>query len=470
MAFLYVLIQWTWGIIQTLLGLFILLREGLGREHFWFHGAYVTRWDHSGGLSTGMFIFIGNALLENGEKYAYLTHEYGHSIQSLIFGPLYLPIVGITSSRWAKAYNEEKLQAGISYFSVFPEDQANRFGEKVTGIKVPEQIPEGLFLNEAKAVTLGGVEQYVSVKGTKPENPILLFLHGGPGSTVTGTSYLYQSPWEKYYTVVNWDQRCSGKTASISGTETQEMITAERIIQDAVELTDYLREKYHKDKIILIGHSWGTYLGANLASRYPEKYYAYISTGTMVHSRREFDVQCDYYEKKFTEAGDQKKLAALKALGSTREEAFWKEWQVEGGLGMNKILIKEGNSTVKATGMLSAFRHVILPALWSSEYKLKDSLHLTAYKAYPHVIEKEMPVFDAEKLGLEYRIPVYYIEGDQDYQTPYVLAEELYEKTVAPDKAYYLLKNCAHSWEIDAPEQMAEIMCGDLRERLQKFL
>ena len=145
MAVLYVLIQLTWGIIQSLLGLFFLLKEGLGREHFWFHGAYVTRWDHSGGLSLGMFIFIGNPLLENGEKYAYLTHEYGHSIQSLIYGPLYLLIVGVPSSKWGAAYTAEKLEQGVSYFSVFPENQANVLGEKITGIKVPEHVPMELF-------------------------------------------------------------------------------------------------------------------------------------------------------------------------------------------------------------------------------------------------------------------------------------------------------------------------------------
>lgn len=467
MAVLYVLLQLTWGILQSLVGLFYLLKEGLGREHFWFHGAYVTRWDHAGGISLGMFIFVGNPLLENGEQYAYLTHEYGHSIQSLIYGPLYLLIVGIPSSKWAAEYTEEKLKAGISYFSVFPENQANRLGEKVTGIKVPEQLPSDFFhLYESYSVNLGGVEQWVSVRGTSLENPILLVVHGGPGSTLTGLSYSYQRPWEKYYTVVNWDQRCSGKTASISGSTSEVELTTEIILSDALELTDYLRERYQKDKIILFGHSWGTMLGANLVKRNPEKYSAYISTGTMVNTREENRLEFEYYRKKFTEEGNRKKLDALNALGE-----YWKETPVDESktLAMNKILIQEGNSSARVGGLFSMLKYEVFPMLRSTEYSFKDNLNLFGYKAYPYVIEHEMPEFDAFSLGCEYDMPVYYIEGDLDMQTPYELAKDLYESTVAPDKEFYTLKNCAHCWDIDAPEQMAEIMCSQLFDRAKIY-
>lgn len=467
MAVLYVFLQLTWGIIQSLLGLYILLKEGIGREHFWFHGAYVTRWDHSGGLSVGMFIFVGNPLMENGEEYAYLTHEYGHSIQSLIYGPLYLLIVGIPSSRWGSSYTLEKLNQGISYFSVFPENQANVLGEKVTGIKVPEHVPEELFtLYKSYSVNLGGVDQWISVKGTKKENPILLVLHGGPGSTLMALSYMYQRPWEKYYTVVNWDQRCSGKTASISGVESPVELTSEIIINDALELTDYLRETFHKDKIIILGHSWGTFLGVNLAKRYPDRYIAYISTGTMVDSEKEYKYQYEYYKNKFTEEGNQKKLDNLNSIGEFWDISNRDEKKM---LAVNKILIDEGNSSAKIKGVWAALKYEIFPMLRSTEYKFKDHLNYLGYKAYPHVINEEMPRFKAENVGCEYNIPVYYIEGDEDIQTPYVLAQELYEKTVAPDKAFYTLKNCAHCWDLDAPEQMAEIMCGQLYDRVKQY-
>ena len=138
-------------------------------------------------------------------------------------------------------------------------------------------------------------------------------------------------------------------------------------------------------------------------------------------------------------------------------------------LAVNKILIDEGNSSAKIKGVWAALKYEIFPMLRSTEYKFKDHLNYLGYKAYPHVINEEMPRFKAENVGCEYDIPVYYIEGDEDIQTPYVLAQELYEKTVAPDKAFYTLKNCAHCWDLDAPEQMAEIMCGQLYDRVKQY-
>lgn len=467
MHFLYIFLQCTWGIFQTLLGLVYLIREGRGKEHFWFHGAYVTKWDHDGGISLGMFLFVGNMITENGPENAYLTHEYGHSIQSLILGPLYLPVIGITSSSWAAKYNGEMLRQGISYFSVFPENNANTLGQKITGIKVPENVPEEMFeLQDAFPLKIGGVEQWISYRGTSKDNPVLLVIHGGPGSTLTGLSHIYQRPWEKYYTVVNWDQRCSGKTASVSGKTSPVEITIDMMVNDALEVTDYLRKLFNKDKIIILGHSWGTILGAHLAMKYPERYIAYISTGTVVNSRGQEKFLSEYFTKKFEETGETKKLEKVKALGQ-----YWEDETIdqEKTLAMNRIVIEEGHSSVKAAGVIGALKYEIIPMLKSPEYSLKDSLNIFGYKAYSHIIEKEMPDFNAEKLGCDYQIPVYYINGDKDLQTPYPLAEEYFKKTIAPDKEFFTLNNCAHCWDLDAPEQMAEVMCEKLPQRIKNF-
>ena len=99
-----------------------------------------------------------------------------------------------------------------------------------------------------------------------------------------------------------------------------------------------------------------------------------------------------------------------------------------------------------------------MPLLRSPEYTLKDALNLFGYKAYTRIIEKDMPSFDLAKLGCEYRIPIYYIEGRQDMQTPY-----------APDKDFFTLDPCAHCWDIDAPEQMARVICEELPPRIRAY-
>lgn len=149
---IYVLVQCTWGILQTLAGFVIFLLNIKCRHHF-FHGCIVTTWKLKAGLSLGEFIFVsddpfcyypaakGTHTYE--EFYSlYEVHEYGHTIQSLIFGPLYLLVVGLVSLLWAwlPCYQKKREKEHISYFAVFPENQANYLGEKTTGKKSPGQI------------------------------------------------------------------------------------------------------------------------------------------------------------------------------------------------------------------------------------------------------------------------------------------------------------------------------------------
>lgn len=127
---------------------------------------------------------------------------------------------------------------------------------------------------------------------------------------------------------------------------------------------------------------------------------------------------------------------------------------------------------LKAGKIEKSRKKVFLQLTWgllqSPEYRLRDALNLFGYKAYTHIIEREMPDFDAEALGCEYQRPVYYINGDSDFQTPYELAKAYYGKTVAPETAFFTLKNCAHCWDLDAPEQMADVMCREIAPRLKE--
>ena len=322
-------------------------------------------------------------------------------------------------------------------------------------------------MQDAFALELGGIKQWVSIRGEYPGAPVLLVLHGGPGSTMTGMSHTYQRPWEKHWIVVNWDQRCSGRTASVSGSKSPVEITLDRMLQDALELTDYLRERFGRKKIVLLGHSWGTMMGAHLVQKWPDRYAAYISTGTMVNTRKEGELQAKYYRDKFLAEGNLKKLKRLEKLGD-----FWNDPVIEESkvLGMNRFLIEEGNSSTKVKGLLDEVRLQILPMLRSPEYRLRDTLNFLGFRAYKSIIEHDMGEFDLKALGLEYQMPVYYVEGEQDMQTPYGPAREFYEKTVAPDKAFYSLKNCAHCWDVDAPDQMAQVMCEEIPPRLKQFV
>lgn len=151
MKHIYRLIQCTWGILQTLLGFFVFLIN-IKHEHFLYHGAIITKWNKGSSVSLGMFVFITK------EPYFYrryrdqyskeelferlLVHEYGHTIQSLILGPLYLIIMGIPSALWAGVpyFHKKRKNEKISYFAFFTEKWANTLGEKVTKTKSMENL------------------------------------------------------------------------------------------------------------------------------------------------------------------------------------------------------------------------------------------------------------------------------------------------------------------------------------------
>lgn len=129
---LYRAAQWVWGFPQTLVGAVVfLLAKG---ESFCFHGAAVKEWSLKGSVSLGMFLFVSRDLDEQTARRV-TVHEYGHSVQSLIFGPLYLAVVGLPSVIWAGAPALKKMRhkRNIPYYSVYPENLANTLGERFTG-------------------------------------------------------------------------------------------------------------------------------------------------------------------------------------------------------------------------------------------------------------------------------------------------------------------------------------------------
>ncbi len=130
--------------------------------------------------------------------------------------------------------------------------------------------PDGI--QEQRMLRVGGIDQWMSIHGLHRDNPILLFLHGGPGMTSIPASYYYIAPWEKYFTVVQWDQRGAGKTyLANSPAEVRPTMTIDRMVADAEESVSYLRKTYGRKRIVLMGHSWGTVLGVKLAQSHSSK-------------------------------------------------------------------------------------------------------------------------------------------------------------------------------------------------------
>jgi proline iminopeptidase len=154
-------------------------------------------------------------------------------------------------------------------------------------IATRERIVSPRGIQQQLYVPINGIRQWISIRGNDVRNPVLLVLHGGPGSPETPAAWTFQQSWEDYFTVVEWSQRGTDKTYE-ANTPAQMAggMTAAGMTDDAAALVRYLRQRFHRRKIFLMGHSWGTILGVMLAQRHPDWFYAYIGVGQVVNTRR----------------------------------------------------------------------------------------------------------------------------------------------------------------------------------------
>lgn len=138
-----------------------------------------------------------------------------------------------------------------------------------------KDAPEGM--SSLEKVRIGGIEQWIMIRGHSTTNPVLLFLHGGAGTAEMGLVRKYLTPLEQHFIIVEWDQRGAGKSCTSAARASE--FTVDRFVEDTLELTEHLRDRFGKERIYLIGHSWGSLLGMKAVQARPEYYKAYIGTG-----------------------------------------------------------------------------------------------------------------------------------------------------------------------------------------------
>lgn len=160
-----------------------------------------------------------------------------------------------------------------------PVKPTNR-AEAVAIVAQARQIVTPNGIDRSQKVRIGGIEQWVSIRGNDRRNPVLLVVHGGPGYVSMPMSWWNGRGWEEYFTVVHWDQRAAGKTHLLTPQEQiRPTLTPERMIADVEEMVAWVRKDLGKDKIFLLGHSYGSYLGLEIARRRPQWLHAYIGVG-----------------------------------------------------------------------------------------------------------------------------------------------------------------------------------------------
>ena len=310
-------------------------------------------------------------------------------------------------------------------------------------------------------VTLGGVEQWIVIRGADTTKPVLLVLHGGPGFAMTPWVELYQRPaLEENFVVVNWDQRGAGK--SYSPDLTADDMTVAKLVSDTLELTDMLREFFNQDRIFLTGHSWGSALGFLAVMENPEAYHAYIASAEAAHWNRRQQMSFEWVLEQARSAGDSEVVEALESLGP-----------------FDPASVSHVNTKDQ---FLDRYRggDYYTEGLWDE------------YLAYalggrsPYYTDAEIQTFEAgieltrQTLGLEaaqadydlFRdfpaspIPIHFFAGRHDHHTPGELAEEYYEVLEAPAKSFTWFEQSGHVMMFDEPDSWAEELIRIARETL----
>jgi pimeloyl-ACP methyl ester carboxylesterase len=309
-------------------------------------------------------------------------------------------------------------------------------------------------LSEKIRVTINGVEQGMFIKSKDATQPVLLYLHGGmPDYFLTQR---YPTGLEDYFTVVWWEQRGSG--ISYNDSISKESITLEQLISDTLAVTNYLRNRFHQDKIYLMAHSGGTFFGIQAAARAPELYAAYIGVAQMSNQLKSESLAYAYMLQQFQENGNLEMVRKLEAAPVTMTDGTPDAYLALRDEAMHSLGIGTTHD------MHSVISGIFLPSLLSREYTLLEKVNMWRGKSHSGVslLWDKMISTDLPQQVPELEIPVYFFGGIYDYTVSYMEAKAYFEKLKAPIKGFYTFEQSAHSPIFEEPEKALKILQEDV--------
>lgn len=314
------------------------------------------------------------------------------------------------------------------------------------------EAPNGI--ESLELVSLGGLEQWVKLRGHDVDNPVLLFLHGGPGMPEMAVSHLFDLELEKHFTVVHWDQRAAGKTRRQGFDEADLRVPV--FVDDALALVNHLRARFDKDKIYLVGHSWGTMIGTLAVRDHPELFHAYVGVGQLTNLTDNEVVGLEYVRRRAREEGNDAALAELEGLSppytdDMDEMSIQRKWLYIYGGGLR--------------GM--GFDELALAYLTSPDYSLLDLVAMLKSLSAAKVMWPEMATYDFLTDALEFEVPVYFFAGRHDYNTPSELAEKYLEMLDAPHKEMVWFENSAHLMNASDPDHYQDMLINKVLKDTQ---
>ncbi|WP_108995556.1 alpha/beta fold hydrolase [Paenibacillus agaridevorans] len=294
-------------------------------------------------------------------------------------------------------------------------------------------------------VKLNGAWHEIMIRGADRNNPIVIFVHGGPGCSEIPYVRKYQERLEKQFTIVHYDQRGSGKSHRFG--EDYSDVTAGLLVEDLFSLTDYVADRLGQSKVILIGHSYGTYLGLQAVAASPEKFAAYIGIGQVAnHHVSELD-SFAFALGQATEADDKSDIRQLEGM---REN-------IEAGRDITpRSLIRKYGGAAR---LIDDNRDYVEGFLMNREYNLLDVIRYARGIAVTQDrLLNEESMRPITSLVKKLELPVYFVMGAHDYMTSTKAAKAYFEELDAPDKTFIVYEHSAHYPQFEEEERFAEWM------------
>lgn len=280
-------------------------------------------------------------------------------------------------------------------------------------------------VEEASFVRIGGIEQWVTIRGDDRRKPVLLLLHGGPGDVQSPFISIY-APYETDFVLVQWDERGAGQTFAKSGAAG---VTLERLVADGIDLAQQLRQRFSEQKLIVFGHSWGSLIATRMAQQRPDLFDAYVGTGQVTAWADTVQFQFEFLKRRYKEKGDTNALAALEAIGkpdpNNRTDYFsWSRPIREFLNPSDTAWFADMRKVATANGMTETTMKAVNDGMIASGAALSFA--------------------DLPATAVRFAIPYYVVQGRDDLFAPTPLVESYFTRVSAPIKRLFVIEGAGH--------------------------
>ncbi len=301
---------------------------------------------------------------------------------------------------------------------------------------------------EEEYAMISGIRHYLLHYRSKPEDPVFLFIHGGPGQSEASFAYMVEEYAGRNYNIVYYDQRGSGKTYLKNK---KARPNTEILKRDLFEVVKYLERVYQKDKIGILGHSWGSVLGSMFALEHPEHVLAYIGCGQVINLVENETTGFSKLKDAVIKGKNRKDLKKLAKIGEYPSDHFdMKEYRKMGMV--RDLQAKYDLAASFDKNMLKVIRK-------SPVMGMKDLLPLITGLIVNMQVMKELMSFDLKERGTCYQTPIYYLLGEKDQQTPVEISMRYFDEIEAPAKKLYMIRDAGHLTMLDNVVDYRKALC-----------